>query len=86
MADGQDRAAQVTDDDHAFAGLGATDRVADAVVVRAEAAIRKSARRMDRDVRPRHLGRQLCQPPGDVLAVRYQYQADHCSFSVGYST
>jgi len=80
-AGGQDRAAQVAQDDHAVALLGGVDGCADAVRVRPEAAVRRAPGAFDAHLRARHLARQGHGPGGDLTAVRYDYDPDHARSS-----
>src|SRR4051794_120469 len=87
MADGEDRAAEVADHDDAVTGVRASDGVADAIVVGAEAAVGQPTGVLDRHFGAGHLRGKLGQTAGDVLTVRYEYQANHSEILLGgYST
>ena len=76
-ADGEDRAAQIAEDDHALAGLGARDGGVHAVPVGAQGAVRAAADSLDAHVGPGHLAGECDQAAGELRAVRYHYEADH---------
>ena len=84
-ANGEDRAAEVADDDHALAGVGGRDGGAHAVAVGAEPAAGVAAGRLDADVRSRHLTRQLGGARSDLPAVRHDYDPDHALLRFGWS-
>src|SRR4051794_16789491 len=87
MADGENRAAEVTDHDDTVAGVRAPDGVADAIVVGAEAAIGQPTGVLYCHFGAGHLRGKRGQTAGNVLTVRYEYQANHCSILLGsYST
>jgi hypothetical protein len=76
VADGEDRAAEVTEHDHAVAGIGVGQCRAYVVAVRAEAPLGASTYGFDPHTVAGHLARELREPGGDLGAVRYQYDAD----------
>ena len=76
-AGGEEGAAEVAEHDHAVALLGRVDRLADAVGVRAQAAVGHAAGALDAHLRTGHSARQGHGPGGDLTAVRYDYDPDH---------
>ena len=80
-AHGEDRAAEVAEDDDAVAGLGGVDRGAHAGAVGAEPAVHVAARRLDPHVRPGHLARQRGRARRYVAAMRDDDDPDHGSES-----
>ena len=63
--------------DDAVAAVGALDRLAHAVVVGAEAAVRHAAGRLDAHVGAGDLAGEVGETPREVRAMRYDYDADH---------
>ena len=72
------RSSETTDTTVALpAGVGRFDRRGHERRVGAEAAVGGPSGALDRYVRTRHLGGETRRPDGDVMAVRYNDDADH---------
>src|SRR5437773_758710 len=76
VADCEDRAAQVCEQDDALAGVGTLDGASHRVVRGAQGAIRATPGRLDPDLVTGKLGRQRGQPVGQLKAVGDQYNPD----------
>ena len=77
VADGEDGAAQIAEYHDACALVGRLDGCTNAVLVGSEAAIRKSAGRLDAHVGSGHLRGESRKAFRKVRAVRYDYDPDH---------
>ena len=76
-ANGQDRAAEVTEHDHAIALVGGVQRGGDPVGVGAEPAVRRPADALEGHVRTGHLRGEREDARRDVGAVRDDDDPDH---------
>jgi hypothetical protein len=77
VTNGQDRAAEVAEDDDALTLVCRANRGTHAVLVGPEAAVRQAAGRLDPHVGPGHLRRQRGEALRKLRAVRYDYDPDH---------
>src|SRR5689334_4586873 len=69
MADREDRAAEIAEDDNAVAAVGPADRVAHAALVGAERTVGRAARVLDPDIRAGHLRGELREAGGKLRAM-----------------
>ncbi len=77
VTDRENRAAQITKDDHTIALVGAADGIADQRIVGAERAFGATAGDLDPDLGPGHLAGQLGNSTREIGAMRDNYDANH---------
>jgi hypothetical protein len=76
VTDGEDRTAQIPEDDDAVALVGTADRVAHEPVIGAERSLRPPACDLDADIGTRDLACELRDPARQIGAVRDHYDAN----------
>src|SRR5712691_11889391 len=81
VADGEDRAAEVGEHDHALAAVGPRDRLPHGVAIRPELSVRTTARGLDFHLSPGDLGGQIRKAARELKAVGHQYNPDQIRHS-----
>lgn len=81
VTDGEDRAAEVGEHDHALAAVGARDRLTHRVSAGAELAVWAPARGFNFDLGSRDLGREIREPTRQLPAMGDQYNPDQIRHS-----
>jgi len=81
VADGEDRAAEVGEHNHALAAVGAGNRLAHRDAIRPELPVWTASRGLDFHIGPSDLGRQIRQATRELKAVGDQYNPDQIRHS-----